>query len=87
MTHATRSSPRIGLEATLENINNHEHFLTSQTQSEIIFAVNNARLQGEDIQGGLCLEPCLPLEVRFLHLPGPGERFISPHPHDRETVC
>lgn len=78
MTHATRSSPRIGLEATLENINNHEHFLTSQTQSEIIFAVNNAHSQGEDIQGGPCLEPCLALEVRFLHLPGLGGKIYFP---------
>lgn len=78
MTHATRSNPRIDLEATRENINILQRFLTSQNQSNIISAINNACLQGEDIQGGPWLQPILPLGVMFLHFPGLGDRFISP---------
>lgn len=78
MTHAAQSSPRIGLEVTLENINNQQCFLTFQTQpqSNIVSAVNNAHLWGEDIRGGLrTLEPFL---VRLLCLCELQERFISP---------
>jgi len=77
MTHATPSSQRIGLESALENINNHQRFLTSQTQPGIISAVNNAHLR-EDMRGGLCLEPCLSLRGEVSAPPWAGGKVYFP---------
>jgi len=68
MTHTVHLSPGIlpGWEATLENTNNHWHFLTSQTQPDLIIHIYGEKtLEEANLRENMCFSIQPTAEIPF----------------------